>query len=126
MLVLDPFVGPRAEGAEVASAEGRDEHFDRAVSMAASVAWHFYELNSVMQFRTNRFSTPLTSSSEIIYEILRELALAEPDRSATGGAFLDDLASEQEVFKIILTARPQTSIPSALWSSSYFIFLDRL
>lgn len=131
MLVLDPFVGPSAHGAEAEgtateASSDRSGSFERAVSLAASIAWHFYELNSVMQFRTDRFSTPLTSSAEIIYEILRELALIEPDRSATGGAFLDELASEHEVFKIILTARPQTSIPSVLWSSSYFIFLDRL
>ena len=30
--------------------------------------------------------------------------------------------SEREIFKIILTARPQNSIPTALWSSSYFLF----
>ncbi|HUO33618.1 MAG TPA: DUF58 domain-containing protein [Candidatus Acidoferrum sp.] len=126
MLVLDPFVGTREQGVEVASVEGSDERFERAVSMAASIAWHFYELNSVMQFRTDKFLTPLTSSREIIYEVLRELALAEPNHSAAGGPFLDGLAGEQEVFKIILTARPQALIPSSLWSSSYFIFIDRL
>jgi len=34
--------------------------------------------------------------------------------------------NDREIFKIIITARPQRSIPTALWSSSYFLFIDRL
>ncbi len=79
-----------------------------------------------MQFRTNRFSTPMAPAGEIIYDTLRELALIQADTSAAGGAFLDELASESEIFKIILTARPQRTIPTGLWSSSYFLFVDRL
>jgi hypothetical protein len=94
--------------------------------MAACIAWHFNEIHSVMQFRTDRFSTPMAPAGEIIYDTLRELALIQPQTSAAGGAFLDDLTTEREVFKIILTARPQRSIPTALWSSSYFLFIDRL
>ena len=59
-------------------------------------------------------------------DALRELATIGPDSSTVGGKFLDDLAAEYEVFKIIITARPQHSIPTALWSSSYFVFLDTL
>jgi len=126
MLVLDPFIGPpRAELGPLAAAE-QNERFERAVSMAASLAWHFYELGSVLQFRTHRFSTPLAPAGEIIYDALHELALVEPDASSAGGAFLDDLASGREIFKIIITARPQKTIPTALWSSSYFLFLDRV
>jgi uncharacterized protein (DUF58 family) len=126
MLVLDRFLGPtREELGEMAAAE-HAERFERAVSMAACIAWHFNEINSVMQFRTDRFSTPMAPASGIIYDTLRELALVEADPSTRGGAFLDDLASEHEVFKIILTSREQKTIPTSLWSSSYFIFLDRL
>jgi uncharacterized protein (DUF58 family) len=126
MLVLDPFVGPpRAELGTLAEAE-HGERFERAVSMAACIAWHFNEINSVMQFRTHRFSTAMAPAEEIIYEALRELAMVEAKTSSLGGAFLDELASEHEVFKIIITARPQHTIPSALWSSSYFLFIDGL
>ena len=126
MLVLDPFLGPpRADLGELAAAE-HTERFERAVTMAACIAWHFNEIHSVMQFRTDRFSTPMAPAGEIIYDTLRELALIQPQTSAAGGAFLDDLTTEREVFKIILTARPQRSIPTALWSSSYFLFIDRL
>jgi hypothetical protein len=48
------------------------------------------------------------------------------DTSAKGGAFLNALAAEHEIFKIIITNRPQAAIPSSLWSSSYFVFIDSL
>ena len=126
MLVLDPFVGPpRADLGQLAAAE-HTERFEHAVSMAACIAWHFNEIHSVMQFRTDRFSTPMAPASEIIYDTLRELALIQPDTSASGGAFLDELGADREIFKIILTSRAQRTIPTALWSSSYLIFVDRL
>ncbi|MGH9707745.1 MAG: hypothetical protein ACRD5R_13390, partial [Candidatus Acidiferrales bacterium] len=65
-------------------------------------------------------------ASEIIYDTLRELSSIQPEESAPGGEFLNELAASHEIFKIILTRRPQTSIPSALWSSSYFIFIDQI
>ena len=95
MLVLDPFLGPpRADLGQLAAAE-HAERFERAVSLAACIAWHFHEIHSVMQFRTDRFSTPMAPAGEIIYDTLRELALIQADTSAAGGAFLDELASEQ-------------------------------
>ncbi len=126
LLVFDPFIGPpRAELGQLAAAE-HAERFERAVAMAASIAWHFHEIRSVMGFRTHRFATPVAEASEIIYDTLRELALVQPDASATGGAFLDELCGEREIFKIILTARPQRTIPTELWSSSYFLFIDKI
>jgi uncharacterized protein (DUF58 family) len=132
MLVLDPFIGPppvtpgeTEAAAQLATAE-HVARFERAVSMAACIAWHFNELNAALQFRTHRFTTPMAPSAEIIYDALRELATIQPDTSALGGQFLDDLASEREIFKIILTARQQNTIPTALWSSSYFLFLNSL
>jgi uncharacterized protein (DUF58 family) len=126
MLVLDPFLGPaRSDLGQLAAAE-HAERFERAVSLAACIAWHFHEIRSVMQFRTNRFSTPMAQAGEIIYDTLRELAMIQADSSAAGGAFLDELATESEIFKIILTARPQRTIPTGLWSSSYFLFIDQL
>jgi uncharacterized protein (DUF58 family) len=126
LLVLDPFIGPpRADLGRLADAE-HAERFERAVSLAACIAWHFHEIHSVMQFCTNRFSTPMAPAGEIIYDALRELAMIQADTSATGGAFLDQLAGDSEIFKIILTSRAQRSIPTGLWSSSYFLFIDRL
>jgi uncharacterized protein (DUF58 family) len=126
MLVLDPYIGPARAGlGQLAEAE-HAEQFERAVGMAACIAWHFNEINSVMQFRTDRFATPMAPASEIVYDALRELATIKPDNSRQGGDFLDHLASDREIFKIIITASPQHTIPTALWSSSYFVFLDTL
>jgi uncharacterized protein (DUF58 family) len=126
MLVLDPFLGPpRADLGELSAAE-HAERFERAVSLAACIAWHFSEINSVMQFRTDRFVTPLAPAREIIYDTLRELATIEPNSSKTGGEFLDELAGEREIFKIIVTNREQRTIPSGLWSSAYFLFIKSL
>jgi uncharacterized protein (DUF58 family) len=126
LLVLDPFIGPpRADLGRLADAE-HTERFERAVSLAACIAWHFNEIHSVMQFCTNRFSTPMAPAGEIIYDTLRELAMIQADTSAAGGAFLDQLAGDSGIFKIILTSRAQRTIPTGLWSSSYFLFIDRL
>ena len=118
MLVLDPYIGKVMAAESVA-------RFERAVSLAACIAWHFNEIHSVMQFRTGTYSTPMAPAGEIIYPALRQLALVQPEMSEAG-AFLDMLTGDREIFKIILTARAQRSIPAALWSSSYFIFIDRL
>jgi uncharacterized protein DUF58 len=133
ILVLDPFIGePHVQGSVAKAgtagpaATEHAEQFERAVAMAACIAWHFNEINSALQFRTNRFSTLMAPAGEIIYDALRELATIKPDNSATGGKFLDDLANDREIFKIIITARPQHTIPTALWSSSYFVFIDTL
>lgn len=126
MLVLDPLVGPpRPDLGKLGDAE-HSERFERAVSLTASIAWHFQEINAVMQFRTDSMATPMAPAGDIIYEILRELAFIQPDTSESGGEFLDELAAETEVFKIVLTRREQRSIPSQLWSSSYFIFFDSI
>jgi uncharacterized protein (DUF58 family) len=134
MLVLDPFIGPTQAETEKSEKAGLPAEadssakagFERAVSLAACIAWHFHEVHAVMQFRTNKFATPMAPAGEIVYDTLRELALVQPETSATGSAFLDDLAAENEIFKIILTARPQRTIPTGLWSSSYFLFIDQL
>jgi uncharacterized protein (DUF58 family) len=124
LLVLDPYLGPAPN--DPAALAARVERFERAVSLAASIAWHFYGIDAVMQFHTDRHSTAMLPSREIIYTVLRELAAIEPSDSATSKAFLDDMAADNSVFKIILTHRAQHTIPSALWSSSYFIFIDSL
>ena len=142
MLVLDPFIGqpsiaagasgaaPATKASAKAAPATEDaahaEKFERMVSLAASIAWHFSEINAVMEFRTNRFATRMAPANQIIYEALREIATIEPDTSAAGGAFLDELAAEREIFKIVLTARPQGTIPTTLWTSSYFLFMKSL
>lgn len=107
-----------------ALAEKRDENFERAVSLAVCIAWHFFEVRAVMQFSTPRLTTPMTGAGEIIYDVLRELAYIQPELQNSGAAFLESLVPFHESFKIVITSQPHGSIPTSLWSSSYFIFLD--
>jgi uncharacterized protein (DUF58 family) len=123
ILAFDPSLG---EVDSDALAEKRDENFERAVSLAACIAWHFHEVRAVMQFSTPRLTTPMTSAGEIIYDVLRELAYIQPDLQNSGTAFLESLVPFHESFKIVITSQPHGSIPTSLWSSSYFIFLDSL
>ncbi len=120
MLVLDPYLEAPAAGAQ----QTIEEEFERAVSLCACLAWHFYEIDSVLEFRTGAFSTPLAPAGETIYDVLRHLAFAEPQPADLGRHFLDQLAAETHIYKIILTGQPRGSIPTSLWSSSYFLFIQ--
>jgi uncharacterized protein (DUF58 family) len=116
LLVLDPY-GPAAANAE-------DPVFERGVSLCASLAWHFYEIDSVLGFVTAGFETPVAPAGEVIYDVLRQLALAAPLTAEPGRSFLGSLAESSLLFKIVLTRQPRGSVPTSLWSSSYVIFLE--
>jgi len=117
LLVLD-----EAIPADGKPRESREAIFEHGVALCASLAWHFYEINSVLAFRCGAFETPMAPAGENIYAILRHLASAEPadsDRSV-----LSELVDLPQTFKIILTAEPRGSIPTSLWSTSYIAFLE--
>jgi len=78
-----------------------------------------------MQFRTDELATPMALAGEIIYDVLRHLAFIEPKSGGDGG-FLSKLGEEPDLFKIILTSQPRGSIPTHLWTSSYFVFMQSL
>jgi len=118
MLVLDPFRNGRA-------AE-RDDKFERGVTLCACLAWHFYEIDSVMEFRTAGLVTPMAPAGEIVYDVLRHLAFAQPQAAEPAHDFLSQLVEHTHIFKIILTSQPRGSIPTSLWNSSYFLFIESL
>ena len=117
LLVLDPAIP--ADGKPQAA---RNAVFERGVTLCASLAWHFYEINSVLAFRSGVFETAMAPAGEIIYEILRYLASASP--AAGESSLLSELADVPQTFKIILTAQPRGSIPTSLWSTSFIAFLE--
>jgi uncharacterized protein (DUF58 family) len=126
MLVLDPFLTEgAASSAPTADAFGEEAQFEKAVSLCACLAWHFYEVDSELQFRTPSFDTPMSPAAEIIYPTLRELAFIEA-QDGSSSAFLSHLAEDTDTFKIILTSQPRGSIPTSLWSSAYLIFMQSL
>ncbi len=102
------------------------DKFERAVSFCACLAWHFYELESVIGFRSLQAEIPLSPAADNICDVLRQLAGIEPAVSKPTRDFLNELAGEPDVFKIVLTSRPRGSIPTSLWTSSYMVFFDSL
>ncbi|MCL6481254.1 MAG: DUF58 domain-containing protein [Firmicutes bacterium] len=121
LLVLDP----RLHG-DAAAAAALREPFERAVQLAACLAWHFYELDAEMAFHTEGYSTPLVRAGEIIYPVLRALALIEPRPATAATSVLEELPEAHELYKIILTSQPRGTIPTRLWTSSYLVFFDSL
>jgi uncharacterized protein (DUF58 family) len=117
LLVLDPAIPAGGK-----PQEWRNTVFERGVALCASLAWHFYDINSVLAFRCGAFELPTAPAGENIYQILRHLATvapADPDAS-----LLLALADMPQTFKIILTAQLRGSIPTSLWSTSYIAFLE--
>jgi len=122
LLVLDPYIGGSArEGAEPV-----EERFERAVSLCAGVAWHFYERNAMLEFRGAGIETRLAPADENIFAILRYLAVAQAERPGAESPLLQELAASPDLFKLIVTSRPRGTIPADLWHSSYVIFLESL
>jgi uncharacterized protein (DUF58 family) len=120
MLVFDPYIDPQTSTAKAA------EQFERAVTLCAGLAWHFYEINSVLEFRSAGFATPRMSANDIIYDVLRYLASVTPLKQQPGKNFLDSLNDSPEIFKIVLTSHPRGTIPSHLWNTAYFLFVPSL
>ena len=123
LLVLDPHM---AAADPSAKSNGGAERFDRAVTLCASLAWHFLERNALLQFRSAEMDTPLAPAEENIYGILRYLALAQALPPDPEHKLLTDLAASPELFKIIVTSQPRGSIPANLWHTSYVIFVEEL
>ncbi len=117
MLVLDTFREPGVG----------EEQFEGAVKLCACLAWHFHEIDSVIEFRSPSVVTSLAPAGEIIYDVMRHLAFAQQvPQSAAHGEFISALAQESHIYKIIITSQPRGSIPTSLWTSSYFIFTQGL
>ncbi|HEY4837976.1 MAG TPA: DUF58 domain-containing protein [Candidatus Acidoferrales bacterium] len=126
LIAFDPFVmvsdGASAERDPARAAET----FERAVSFCACLAWHFRELESVIGFRTAGGEVSLGPAADNIYDVLQQLAAIQPRVPEPGHNFLNDLARETQVFKIVLTSQPRGSFPTALWNSAYIVFFDSL
>lgn len=102
------------------------DKFERAVTLCASIAWHFHETNALLRFRAPGVETPLAPAGEIIFDILRQLALIQPERFTGNSALLESLSGDLELSKIVLTSHPRGSVPAALWETAYFVFLPSL
>src|SRR5260370_25417887 len=100
------------------------EHFERTVTICASLAWHFYESNSLLEFRSAGVDTPLAPADELIFTILEHLAIAQPLPPDPDQKLMADLAASPNLFKIIVTSQRHGAVPPSLWSPSYALFLE--
>ena len=92
-----------------------EKAYENAVALAASLAWHFAGEATDLSF-----AAPGYQGSPDIYDFLGCLALIEP---AAAESVLEKLQVTDD-YNVILTARPRGSIPTRLWNTSYFIFLE--
>jgi len=123
LLVLDPHAAETEKSAATAQSI-INERFERAVALCANIAWHFYQANAMLQFRSVDFDTPLAPAERNIFRILRHLALVQPLPLDPEQKLIAELASVPELFKIIVTSQPRGFFPHAVWSSSFIVFLD--
>ncbi len=100
-----------------------EQAYERAVNLAASLAWHFSEQDAEVSFLL-----PGHARGADLHEFLGQLAVIEPQtgrspaRSASRFASGIDLGSAGE-YNIVLTSRPRGSLPTRMWNCSYFVFL---
>ena len=124
LLVLDPHISSVLRAGSNPTEQTASERFERAVTLCAALVWNFYERNALLQFRSAGMETVLAPAGELVFPVLRYLALVSalpPDPRHT---LITDLTSSPDLFKIIVTSQPRGTIPAAVWNSSYVVFLD--
>jgi uncharacterized protein (DUF58 family) len=89
--------------------------YERAIRLAASLAWHF-----AGEYADISFASQLYGGGPDVHDFLRHLALVGPAESES---VIDTLSMTGD-YNLIFTARPHGSIPSPLWACSYFIFMQ--
>lgn len=89
--------------------------YEQSVALAASLAWHFSQEDTDLSFASQSYP-----GDPDVYQFLRHLAVVEPN---AGASALVQLAPTDD-YNIVLTTQTRGSIPTALWNSSYVIFLD--
>ncbi len=110
--------------------------YEQAVNLAASLAWHFSSQDAEVSFVVSGHGRGTD-----VHEFLARLAVIEaqadshPPKGAQSGIprdfprlrpgqdALQEINPASGEYNIVLTARPRGSLPTALWNSSYFIFV---
>jgi uncharacterized protein (DUF58 family) len=95
----------------------RDAAYERAVGLAASLAWHFAGEHTELSFAADGYE-----GGPELYHFLEYLALIEPK---PGKSILDQLRVTDD-YNLVLTPRARGSIPTELWQTSYFVFMDEI
>jgi uncharacterized protein (DUF58 family) len=101
-----------------------EDSYERAVDLTASLAWHFSHENAEISFLL-----PGTPRTRDLHEFLAALAVVKPLREnhrqekGTGRDPLCEMNITDE-YNIVVTARRRGTVPTALWNSSYFVFVN--
>jgi hypothetical protein len=90
-----------------------DDKYERAIALTASLGWHFAMQNAEVSFTARRYK------GSDIHQFLAELAVLEPGEPV---ASLEDL-QHSDGYNIVVTSRARGAISTALWSTSYFVFI---
>lgn len=127
-LLLDTMVGG-----------GETDRFEKAVSLAASLAAHFAGEGSEFELLTPHKRIPRGIGAAHLDSVLRALAVVqhEPLSYGASGDLRERLAEildhrqlqevlSGKIFKIIITGRRRGSFPSPIWHSSHVIYFDEL
>jgi len=87
--------------------------YESAVALAASLAWRFATENADVSFATQQYE------GNDIHQFLSHLAVVEPGESLS---YLEGLQPSSG-YSIVVTSRSRGTIPTALWTNSYFVFM---
>jgi uncharacterized protein (DUF58 family) len=98
--------------------------YERAVNLAASLAWHFSKQGGEVSFIISG-----QGRCADVHEFLARLAVIEPssvaqrtrEENAIEQALREAISRNSDEYNIVLTARPYQAFPSALWNSAYFL-----
>jgi len=117
------------------------EEFEKAVSLAASIAAHFIDRGAGIEFLTPYAHISHGTGMEHLYRILGFLATVKFTLDSTGmdfplwdshgsmgikdGRTLKQALSDK-VFKLILTSKKREAVPSSIRRSSHMIFFSEL
>jgi len=91
-----------------------EKAYEDAVSLAASLSWHFAGKNTDISFVSQDYS-----GDPDVYRFLSHLAVVQPQPRPS----VVERLQPSDDYNIILTTRPRGGIPTALWACSYFVFL---
>jgi hypothetical protein len=106
--------------------------YEKAVDLAASLAWHFSTQQAELSF-----VVPGRQRTRDLHQYLAWLAVIEPGRqvgeggatknssgnSATAADPLCEMnLSASDGYNIVITARPRGSLPTSLWNCSYVLY----
>jgi uncharacterized protein (DUF58 family) len=101
--------------------------YEKAVDLAASLAWHFSTQEAQVSY-----VIPGRPRTRDLHEFLAWLAVVKPvgAKPSTGHSPqeardpLHELSGDAfDEYNIVVTARTRGTVPTALWNSSYFVFV---